>query len=173
MTPLGGWVLALLISAALVIFWIGWSQFIGAGWGPTPPESVDSMLEFAEIKEGDVLYDLGCGDGRIVIRAAKRYGIRAVGFEIDPIRAWLSRNRVRSNGVADRVQIVSKNFFDADLTPATVVSLFLTQKTNQRISPKLRALRKGTRVVTYTWTFDGWEPAEADLKLRTYLYVVH
>ena len=172
LTPLGFWFLLALLFAALLVIWIGWSQFVGAGWGPTPGASVDKMLDLAQISEGDVLYDLGCGDGRIVIRAAKKYGIRAVGFEIDPIRAWFSRVRVKSNGVRDRVEIVQRNFFDADLSPATVVSIFLTQKANQRLKAKLLSLKPGTRVVTYTWTFEGWEPERVDKELRTYLYVV-
>ena len=172
MTPFGFWFLLVLILAALLVIWLGWSQLVGAGWGPTPGESVDRMLELAQISEGDVLYDLGCGDGRIVIRAAKKYGVRAVGFEIDPIRAWLSRVRVKTNGVQDKVKIVERNFFDADLSPATVVSIFLTQKANQRLKAKLQSLKQGTRVVTYTWTFEGWEPKVADHELKAYLYVV-
>ena len=172
MTPFGFWYLLVLIAISLVIVWLAWAQAIGAGWSPTPMKVVDRMLEFAKVSENDTLYDLGSGDGRIVIRAAKKYGANAVGFELDPIRVWISRLRARSNGVGDKVRIVSSNLFDADLSQATVVSIFLTQKSNRRLKAKLMSLKQGTRVVTHTWTFDDWRPTIADSKLQAYLYVV-
>ena len=172
MSPFAFWYLLIAVPVALVVVWLGWAQFIGAGWSPTPQDVVDRMLELAKLSDSDLLYDLGSGDGRIVISAAKKYGTRAVGYEVDPLRVWLSRLSVRMNRVGDKVQIVRKNIFDVDLSPATVVSMFLTQKTNQKLKPKLLQLKAGTRVVTYTWTFDEWEPEAADFELKAYLYVV-
>lgn len=172
MTPFEFWYIVWVIAVAVVVTWLGWAQFVGAGWTPTPGFVVDRMLEFAKVTSDDVLYDLGSGDGKMVIRAAKKFGARAVGFELDPIRAWLSRRLVKLNGVGDRVQIVRANLFDVDLSPATVISIFLTQKSNARLKAKLLSLKKGTRVVTHTWTFDGWEPAMADTKKKAYLYLV-
>jgi cyclopropane fatty-acyl-phospholipid synthase-like methyltransferase len=172
LTPFAFWFFTLVFVLALVIVWLGWSQFIGAGWSPTPRDVVERMLEFAKPTDSDILYDLGSGDGRIVIMAAKKYGAKAVGVEVDPLRVWLSRLLVRVNGVEDKVRIVKMNIFDVDLSPATIVSMFLTQKTNQRLKPRLLELKTGTRVVTHTWTFSDWSPKQEDLRLKAYLFVV-
>lgn len=172
MTPSAVWFLVLLVVLGWTAAWLFWTQFIGAGWTPTPGKVVNRMLEFADLKDGDILYDLGCGDGRIAIRAAKKYGVRAVGIEVDIFRVGLSRLMVRLNGVGDKVKIVQKNLFNVDLSEASVVTVFLTQKSNHRLKAKLLALPPGTRVVTHIWTFDGWEPTLADKKLKAFLYVV-
>src|SRR5262249_7784755 len=113
---------------------------------PTPQEVVDRMLELAEVVEGDVPYDLGCGDGRIVVTAAKRYGVKAVGFDIDPKRVAEARENVRKNGVGHLVTIRQQDIFTADFRDATVVTLFLLPNLNLRLRPKLAALRPGTRI---------------------------
>jgi precorrin-6B methylase 2 len=172
LTPLGYWFVVGVILLAVFIAWMLWAQLIGAAWTPTPNDVVDRMLGLAGLKEDDVLYDLGCGDGRIVIRAAKKYGVRAVGVEADVFRVTFARSMARVKGVADRVKIVRRNLFDVDLSEATVVTIFLTHKSNQRLKPKLLALPPGSRIVTHVWKFDGWEPSAADSKLKAYLYVV-
>lgn len=102
---------------------------------PTPYEVVEKMLEVAQVKKGDVVYDLGCGDGRIVVTAAKKYGVRAVGFDIDPERIKEARENVRKNGVEDLVRIEQKDIFTLDLSEATVVTLYLLPQLNVKLFP--------------------------------------
>lgn len=133
---------------------------------PTPQEVVDAMLEAAQIKKGDVLYDLGCGDGRIVVTAAKRYGIRAVGIDIDPRRIAESRENVRKNGVEKLVTIRRADIFKTDLREANVVTLYLLPTLNVRLIPQLTALRPGSRVVSHSFDIKGMKPNRV-LKVNT------
>jgi SAM-dependent methyltransferase len=127
---------------------------------PTPQHVVDAMLELAQIKADDVVYDLGSGDGRIVITAAKKYGAKGVGIEIDPALVQRARQNAEDAGVADRVRFVSENLFDADLSDATVVTLYLLQSLNERLRPKLvRELKPGARVVSHVFNMGPeWPP---------------
>lgn len=136
-------------------------------------KAVRKMLELAELKEDDKLYDLGSGDGRIVIEAAKRYGVRGVGVEADLLRVAVSRLIVRLKGMQELVTIVHGNFFSESFAEASVVTLFLRQKTNRKLKQRLLELRDGTRIVTYTWTFEGWTPALSDEREKVYLYVLN
>ncbi|MBI5536284.1 MAG: methyltransferase domain-containing protein [Deltaproteobacteria bacterium] len=129
------------------------------GYVPTPQNVVDKMLDVAEVKPTDVIYDLGCGDGRILVTAAKRYGARGVGFDIDPDRVAESRVNVRNAGVEDRVTIEQKNVFEVDLTPATVIALYLLPNLNVRLIPQLERLKPGSRVVSHDFDIDGVKPA--------------
>lgn len=126
---------------------------------PTSPEVVDAMLKLGEVKTGDVVYDLGCGDGRIVITAAKRYRVRGVGIDIDPERIAESRKNAQEAGVADRVEFKTQNLFDADIKDASVVTLYLLPDVNRKLMPKLLSdLRPGTRVVSHAFDMGDWEP---------------
>ena len=126
---------------------------------PTPRQVVDQMLELANVRKGDVLYDLGCGDGRIVIAAAERYGARAVGIDIDPQRITDSLANARAAGVLDRVSFRNEDLFEANIAEATVVTLFLWPEVNLKLRPKLwRDLKPGTRVVSYYWDMGDWVP---------------
>ena len=125
---------------------------------PTPQEVVDRMLELAELKPGDVLYDLGCGDGRIVVTAAKRYGVRAVGVDIDPWRVVESRRNVRTNGVSHLVKILNADIFTLDFSDASVVTLYLLPQLNVRLMPKLAQLKPGARIVSYEFDMSGAKP---------------
>jgi tRNA G37 N-methylase Trm5 len=127
---------------------------------PTPREVVDKMLELAGVKAGDVVYDLGCGDGRIVVTAAKRHGARGVGMEIDPELVRESRENVRKNGVEDLVTIEQADIFQADLSGATVITLYLLPDLNVRLMPRLKALRPGTRIVSHDFDMKGARPKE-------------
>jgi predicted RNA methylase len=129
------------------------------GYEPTPLNVVDRLLEFAHVGPGDTVYDLGSGDGRIVIEAAKRYGARGVGVEIQPGLVRGSRQAAAEAGVADKVSFVEADFFTVDLSPATVVVLYLWPTVNDRLQPKLlKELKPGARVVSYTFGMSEWEP---------------
>ena len=127
---------------------------------PTPQSAVDRMLELAKIEKGDLLYDLGCGDGRIVVTAAKRYGIKAVGYDIDPERIKESRENVRTNGVEHLVTIKQADIFTLDLRDANVVTLYLLPQLNVRLMPQLRQLKPGSRIVSHDFDMRGAEPNE-------------
>jgi SAM-dependent methyltransferase len=127
---------------------------------PTPQPVVDRMLELAQVTQGDVVYDLGCGDGRIVISAAQRYGVQAWGFDIDPVRVAEARENARVAGVEQLVTIEQKDIFTLDLSPASVVTLYLLPELNVRLIPQLEKLRPGSRVVSHDFDMQGVEPAQ-------------
>ncbi|HLL77434.1 MAG TPA: class I SAM-dependent methyltransferase [Pyrinomonadaceae bacterium] len=126
---------------------------------PTLPEIVDEMLRLANVGKEDVVYDLGCGDGRIVITAVKEFGAkRGVGIDIDPQRIEESNENARKAGVADRVRFVRQDLFEADIREATVVTLYLLPEVNLRLRPKLlNDLRPGTRVVSNAFDMGDWK----------------
>jgi len=125
---------------------------------PTPEPVVDRMLELAAVKEGDVVYDLGCGDGRIVITAAQRYGVKAWGFDIDPVRVAEARENAKAAGVEDLVTIEQKDIFTLDLSPASVVTLYLLPELNVRLIPQLERLKPGSRIVSHDFDMEGVTP---------------
>jgi SAM-dependent methyltransferase len=126
---------------------------------PTPAEAVSAMLKLAGVKKDDVVYDLGSGDGRIVIAAARQYGARGVGIDIDPARIAEGERNAAAAGVATRVRFVRQDLFDADIRDASVVTLYLLPRLNQRLRPKLLAeLKPGTRVVSYGFDMGEWAP---------------
>ncbi|HEV2763658.1 MAG TPA: class I SAM-dependent methyltransferase [Pyrinomonadaceae bacterium] len=135
---------------------------------PTPEPVVARMLEMAGVKKDDLLYDLGSGDGRIVITAAKKYGARGVGYDIDPLRIRESNENAQRAGVADRVRFVQGDLFQADLSGASVVTLYLLPEINDRLRPKLlKELKPGTRVVSHNYGMTDWEPLElAEVEVR-------
>ncbi len=126
---------------------------------PTPNEVVDAMLKMAEVTKADTVYDLGCGDGRIVIAAAQNYGARGVGIDIDPERVAEATENVRKGKVADRVKILRGDLFETDISGATVVTLYLLTDLNLKLRPKLlRELKPGTRVVSHAFNMGDWKP---------------
>jgi precorrin-6B methylase 2 len=127
---------------------------------PTPQEAVEKMLEAAEIKKGDLLYDLGCGDGRIVVTAAKKYGVKAIGIDIDPQRVAESRENVRTNGVGELVTIKQGDIFQEDISSANVVTLYLLPSLNVKLIPQLEKLKAGSRIVSYQFDMAGMKPKE-------------
>jgi SAM-dependent methyltransferase len=128
-------------------------------WVPTPMAVVEKMLDVAKVAANDVVIDLGSGDGRNVIAAAKR-GARAIGFEFNPDLVELSRERAVEAGVADRTSFVEGDMFAADISKATVLALFLLPSNLERLQDKILALRPGTRMVVNTFTVPSWEPDE-------------
>ena len=128
---------------------------------PTPNEVVDKMLEVAKVNSKDVVYDLGCGDGRIVITAAQKYGVRAVGIDIDPKRIAEANANAKAAKVTDKVRFVEGDLFEADIGEATVVTLYLLTRLNEKLKPKLlKDLQPGTRVVSHAFDMGDWMPEQ-------------
>jgi SAM-dependent methyltransferase len=137
-----------------------WERTPDIEYVPTPQNVVDKMLEVVKLTKQDVLYDLGCGDGRIVVTAAKKYGVKALGVDIDPQRVKESRENVKKNGVEQLVTIELKDIFKVDLTPASVVTLYLLPELNVKLIPQLDKLVPGSRIVSHDFDMAGVEPEQ-------------
>jgi cyclopropane fatty-acyl-phospholipid synthase-like methyltransferase len=128
---------------------------------PTPPATVAAMLTLAGVTSKDVVYDLGCGDGQIVTAAARDFGARAVGIDINPVRVKEANDRITKAGVTDKVKIINDDLFTANISEATVVTLYLLQTLNEKLIPKLnKELKPGTRIVSQTFTMGDRYPPE-------------
>jgi len=125
---------------------------------PTPTEVVDAMLRVAKVSGKDTLYDLGSGDGRIPITAAKRFGTRGLGIDIDPRRIEEANANAKKEGVTDKVKFVLGDLFELDLSPATVITLYLLPTLNLKLRPKLFQLKPGTRIVSHDFDMGDWKP---------------
>jgi predicted RNA methylase len=154
------------IALALTISSIsGFAQQFGAAdlapYIPTPQILVEKMLEAGHVKPGDTVYDLGSGDGRIVITAAQKFGAKAVGVEIRPDLCRIATERIKSLGLEDRVSMVQGNALRIDLSPANVVTMYLLTSSNERLKPNLeKYLKSGARVVSNEFPIKGWKPVE-------------
>jgi SAM-dependent methyltransferase len=179
---IGGWVWARRGAALLVLVAAGSVADIGGAqqspvtppvlrapdvaYEPTPMEVVHAMLQLAKVNAGDIVYDLGCGDGRIVITAAREFGARGVCVDIDPARIAESRENARQANVIDRIRFLNEDLFATDLGDATVVTLFLSQDLNLKVRPKLqRELKRGARIVSHWHHMGDWKPQET-LRIR-------
>jgi predicted O-methyltransferase YrrM len=128
---------------------------------PTPQPVVDAMLKLAEVRKGDVLYDLGSGDGRIPVTAAKQFGVRAVGIDIDPQRISEANANAKEAGVTDLVTFRNEDLFQAEFGEASVVTLYLLPSLNEKLAPKLLSdLKPGTRIVSHAFPMGDWEPEQ-------------
>jgi SAM-dependent methyltransferase len=126
---------------------------------PTPYEVVDQILELAQVTKDDLIYDLGCGDGRIPITAAQRYGAKGVGIDIDPKRIEKAKENARRLKVSDRVEFLQQDLFTSNISKATVVTLYLLPELNVKLRPKLfRQLKPGTRVISHAFDMGDWKP---------------
>lgn len=130
---------------------------------PTPQEVVERMLELAQVKRGDVVYDLGSGDGRIVVTAAKKYGVKAIGFEIDPERIRESTENIKKAGVGDLVEIRQQDIRTVDLSPASVLTMYLLPEVNLMIRPNIwKQMKPGSRVVSHDFDMGDWKPLKTE-----------
>lgn len=144
---------------------------------PTPKPIVHQMLHLARLRRGETLYDLGAGDGRVLIEAARRFGARPVGIEIDPARVNRIKERLRSTGV--EAEVVQSDFMDIDLSEADVITIYLSESVNAKLAPKLnRELKAGARVVSLDYTLPGWslekeiDVESGGVRRKLYLYMV-
>lgn len=148
-----------------------WTSSRGAPWVPTHRDTVDRMLRMAGVRPGETVFDLGCGDGRVLVAAARRYGARAVGVEVDLGRYLWSQLVVTVNGLRRQVRVVRADLFSVDVSSADVVFSYLLQDTNDRLKDKLRKeLRPGARIVSNTFHFSGLPLVRTDDELKLYLY---
>ena len=130
---------------------------------PTPPAIVDRMLDMAHVKPGDVVYDLGSGDGRVLIAAAQKYGARAVGIEINPDLCEKARKNIQALGLQDKISVIHGSVLRTDLRPADVVTMYFLTLSNEKLRPNLEKLRPGTRVVSFQFPIRAWKPMEAQI----------
>jgi cyclopropane fatty-acyl-phospholipid synthase-like methyltransferase len=131
---------------------------INAPYVTTPSPVVDAMLKLAGTRKSDVVYDLGCGDGRIVIAAAKQFGARGVGVDINPELVQQARANAKREGVESLVRFTAQDVFDMDFREATIVTLYLLPDMHRKLSPTLQHLKPGTRIVTHTFDLGDWKP---------------
>jgi SAM-dependent methyltransferase len=167
-------VLALVIVTCLSTPGYSQKPFPDVHFDPTPDDVVEAMLKMAGVTGEDVVYDLGCGDGRFVITAARKFGARGVGVDIDPVRIDESNQNARKAGVTDRVQFIEGDLFKTDIRGATVITLYLLNELNQQLRPRLlRDLKPGTRIVSHTFDMGDWEPDEiGKVRNRMFYYWV-
>jgi cyclopropane fatty-acyl-phospholipid synthase-like methyltransferase len=138
----------------------------------SPPQIVSAMLDLAKVGSADKVYDLGCGDGRIVISAAKQYGARGVGIDINPERIEEARANARDAGVTERVNFEVNDLFDADIHDATVVAVYLLPEANLRLRERLlRELKPGTRVVSHSFNMGDWKPDKDTVVDGSHVYL--
>jgi len=167
------------IAAVWVIAWIIKAQSpapeqvqINAPYVTTPPEVVSAMLKLAAVGKSDIVYDLGCGDGRIVITAAKEYGAHGVGIDINPERIREAHENSRLAGVENLVRFQAADLFNSDIREATVVALYLLPDINLRLRPKLLTeLKPGTRIVSHDFHMGDWKAAKEQIVGSSHIYV--
>mgnify|MGYP001569945276 FL=1 len=166
-------ILLLLIVFLLVLLSAVWPpNSPWAPWWRTNKKTARAICELAKITRSDLVYDLGCGDGTLIITAVKDYGAKAVGIEIDPLRYWIAKTRIWFNNLFDRVEVIQEDFFKTDLSKATVVVVYLVPKTLEKLLPKFRKeLKKGTRIVSYKYEL-GIKNHESRIKDNLFLYKI-
>ena len=168
-----GIILLFVIATVIILLSIQWPSLTGAPWWPTPQNKVLRMLEMANVQADEVVYDLGCGDGRVLIMAARRFHARSVGIEIDPLRFLLVQMLITILGLRQQVSVKLGNFFEQDLSQADIIFTYLLQDTNNKLFKKLDAeLRPGTRVVSHNYSYPGWRLMDEDKAHGLYLYEV-
>ena len=160
-------IFGLLVLAGMVILPI----FFGAPWHPLMPGTIRRILRFAEVQPGETVCDLGCGEGRVLITAAKEFSARAIGVDIDPLKILLARLLRKINGVDDRVNIVRGNLFDFDPGSADVIYLYLTHQAMDKLFPEIfKKLKPSVRIVSYRFCLRGMTPEKVSEDKTLFLY---
>lgn len=143
-----------------------------APWWRTNKKTARAICELAEITRSDLVYDLGCGDGTLIITAAKKYGAKVVGIEIDPLRYWIAKTRVWLNNLFDKVEVIQEDFFKTDLSKATVVVVYLVPRALNELLPKFKKeLKKGTRIVSFRYEL-SFKSVKEDKINNLFLYTI-
>ncbi len=154
----------------VIVFSTVWTTNLGAPWVPTSMKDVHKMLKLAAVGPNDIVYDLGCGDGRILVIAARYYGAKAVGIEIDPLRYIWCQLLITALGLRGRVKIIYGNFFQKDLSEATLITCYLLQETNDKLVKKFkRELQPGIKIVSNNFKFSGLKIVYWEDNTRFYL----
>jgi len=163
--------LAFVLPVALIVtvIWVSWNLTLDALWQPTDQSTIAQILDNLEIDSGDIVYDLGCGDGRWLTRIVKDYGGKAVGIEIDPGRVIISWMRVLFAGAFGKAKVIWGNMYEQDLSGADSVILFLSEKANEKLAPKLkRELEPGSLIASYYHEMPDWEPVKTERSKEDY-----
>ena len=157
----------------LVALWLLWPIIFGAPYVPSPMNKVHKMLGIADLTDRDILYDLGSGDGRIIVNGAKMYGAKTVGIEADPLRYLWSKFVIFFNNLTDKVNVIWGNFNKISIIDATVVTIYQRKGVNKVLKEKfIRELKPGTRIVSYMYEIEGWTPIKIDEESKIYLYLI-
>ena len=165
------WINVVAVITVILMVSIIWPNLVGAPWLPTPMKKVHKMLQLADVGPDDLVIDLGCGDGRIITTAVRRYGARAVGIEIDPLRYLWCQILITVLGLRGRIQIVYGNFFDKDLSSADVVTCYLLTSTNEKLQDKLTTeLQPSARLVSHDFEFPRLQLQKKDNEFDLFLY---
>ena len=165
-------VCVLLIVIGIIITYC-YSIFYDVPYVPTPKPIARQMLKMSELKPDELLYDLGSGDGRILIMAAREFGAKCVGIELNFFRYKLSNWRINRMGLSKQIKVIRSSFFEADLFHADVVFMYLLPSINEKLKPKLsKELKKGARVVTFSFIMKRWKAYKFDDEAKIYLYKI-
>ncbi|MFW9830482.1 MAG: SAM-dependent methyltransferase [Candidatus Thorarchaeota archaeon] len=166
-------IIGILLFVAGLILWFLWPTTLGAVWIPMARDTIREMLTMAKVNQQDIVYDLGSGDGRVVLIAAEEFGATAIGIEVDPLRVLWSRRVIRRRNLCKTANIIWGNFFHQDLARATVITVYQGHEINKRLKPKLASeLKSGTRVISFSFPFEGWTPIQSTEEPRIYLYQI-
>jgi predicted RNA methylase len=162
---------AFIVLELFIAISISWTSKKGAPWAPTRKIKVHKMLTMAKVKPDDIVYDLGCGDGRVLVTAAKKYNAKAVGIEIDPFRFILCKFRIRLLGLRKQVKVIRGDFFEINLSDADIITCYLSQSTNEKLQRKLLdELQSHTIIVSNKFTFTKLNLISKDDDLKIYVY---
>lgn len=167
-------VLIVLLTSSLFIAYVVFGGFIsGAGYQPVPGKNLEIMIEYSQPDEHKRVFDLGSGFGRIIIEMASRFKARCTGVEVDPLKVWWTRRRIRAKGLQSYADVVKGNLLSVDLSAADIVYVFLWAGIMQKLKQKVLAeMRPGSVVVSYYHEFQGWTPEKMDERNRVYMYRV-
>lgn len=167
--------IALLLTIAFLLIVLSMIWPPDSPWAPwwrTPQKTARAMCRLAKITKNDVIYDLGSGDGTALIVAVKEFGVRGIGIEIDPLRVFISKISIKLNGLSDKVRIIKGNFFENDISEASVVFVYLVPKALEKLKPKFeKELKPGTRIVSYRYKIN-MPLIKEDKKNKIYLYKI-
>ena len=161
-----------LVFLLIILSWIWPPDSPWAPWWKTNKKTAAAICNLANLQNGDIVYDLGCGDAEVLITAAQKFDIAGVGIEIDPLRFLIASFRITSRNLSSKIKIKRANFFKEDISNASVVIVYLVPATLKKLLPKFRKLKKGTRIVSFRYDIEGLKIKKMDKKNNLRLYVI-